>query len=253
MEPEDDLYRSAHRELYDRFGAGDRATELRVLLHLIEAVTGRVDPDATPDAAAERAEDDQALPDPPDLSDPVGDVAGEDVLAALVLLRHLRERIAAWEPELIAAARERGVSWVRLAPALGVASRQAAERRFLRLRPDGESTTAEQRVRAERDRRAGDRAVAAWAQRNAAVLRSLAGQVSAIDPVDVSSRHVVRRVHEALAVDDSTALLDPLAAMAAHLGSSHPELARKLTDVAAHSARARAAGHRRQAEGHDRD
>src|SRR3954451_15992176 len=79
-----------------------------------------------------------------------------DALAALTLLRHLREELAEWEPRLIAAARSHGASWIQLAPALGVASRQAAERRYLRLRPDdtGEATTGEQRVRAERDRRA---------------------------------------------------------------------------------------------------
>src|SRR5437763_16030294 len=59
-----------------------------------------------------------------------------DALAALTLLRHLREELAEWEPRLIAAAREHGASWIQLAPALGVASRQAAERRYLRPRPD---------------------------------------------------------------------------------------------------------------------
>ncbi|WP_130445308.1 hypothetical protein [Kribbella rubisoli] len=47
----------------------------------------------------------------------------------------MREWLAAWEPLLIGAAREQGVSWAELAPALGVASRQAAERRHLRLNP----------------------------------------------------------------------------------------------------------------------
>ncbi|MGH3881520.1 MAG: HSP18 transcriptional regulator, partial [Actinophytocola sp.] len=83
-----------------------------------------------------------------------------DVLAGLEVLRHLRDELAAWEPELITAAREQGTSWASIAPTLGVTSRQAAERRYLRLRPSatGEAT-GEERVRAERDRRAGDRAV----------------------------------------------------------------------------------------------
>ena len=87
--------------------------------------------------------------------------SAEDVLASLEVLRHLREELAGWEPELITAARDQGASWARIAPALGVTSRQAAERRYLRLRPteNGEKT-GEQRVRAERDKRAGDRAVA---------------------------------------------------------------------------------------------
>src|SRR3954454_3421946 len=104
----------------------------------------------------------------------------EQLLAALAVLRLLREELAAWEPELITAARAAGASWVALAPALGVASRQAAERRYLRLRPsDTGEATGEARVRAERDRRAGDRAVAGWARENSATLRELAGQVSA--------------------------------------------------------------------------
>jgi len=36
--------------------------------------------------------------------------------------------------ELIGAARAAGISWAELAPAMGVTSRQAAERRYLRVR-----------------------------------------------------------------------------------------------------------------------
>ena len=94
----------------------------------------------------------------------------EQLLTALTGLRLLRDELAAWEPELITAARAVGASWVALAPALGVASRQAAERRYLRLQPShtGEKT-GEARVDAERGRRAGDRAVAEWARRNSAI------------------------------------------------------------------------------------
>jgi hypothetical protein len=106
-----------------------------------------------------------------------GAVNSVDVLAALAELRVVQGRLAAWEPLLIGAARDRGVSWAAIAPALGVASRQAAERRYLRLNPhatDQESMTGEQRVQAARDRRAGDRAVTQWARDNAARLRRLA-------------------------------------------------------------------------------
>ncbi len=79
------------------------------------------------------------------------------LLDALVALRQLRARLDQWEPRLIAAARQAGVSWTRLAPALGVASRQAAERRFLRLhQPDpggAEAGSRDQCVQAVRDRR----------------------------------------------------------------------------------------------------
>src|SRR5439155_5771979 len=84
-----------------------------------------------------------------------GTVGSTDVLAALVELRAVQDQLAAWEPLLIGAARDRGASWAAIAPALGVASRQAAERRYLRLNPhatDPDGMTGEQRVQAARDR-----------------------------------------------------------------------------------------------------
>jgi hypothetical protein len=155
--------------------------------------------------------------------------ARPDVLTGLEVLRHLREEIAAWEPELITAAREQGASWARIAPALGVTSRQAAERRYLRLRPSetGE-TTGEERVRAERDKRAGDRAVALWARENSASLRRLAGQVSASGGLDVDAR---TRVDDALAADDPAALLSPLVAARPDLRADHAALADEIGSV----------------------
>lgn len=149
--------------------------------------------------------------------------ARPDVLTGLEVLRHLREEIATWEPELITAAREQGASWARIAPALGVTSRQAAERRYLRLRPSetGEAT-GERRVRAERDKRAGDRAVALWARENSASLRRLAGQVSASGGLDTDAR---ARVDDALATDDPAALLSPLADAGPGLRAEHVALA----------------------------
>ncbi|MEU2779672.1 type III effector protein, partial [Streptomyces sp. NPDC007162] len=47
-------------------------------------------------------------------------------LAALIMLRHLREELAAWESGLIETARGAGATWADLAEPLGVASRQAA-------------------------------------------------------------------------------------------------------------------------------
>ena len=184
-----------------------------------------------------------------DDSEGVGDrdetVAGESarsarVLAALVMLRHLRAELASWEPRLIAAAREAGVSWASLASALGVTSRQAAERRYLRLRPSvtGE-VTGEERVQAERARRAGDRAVAQWARRNSASLRQLAGQISALENLTASARHYADRVQLALADDDPAALLSPLAATHAHLLASHATLAEQINTITEHTERLR--------------
>lgn len=149
------------------------------------------------------------------------DLSVGQVLSALVLLRRLREELAGWEPQLIAAARELGTSWAELAPALGVASRQAAERRYLRLRPSGLGSTAEERVRAERDRRAAERAVSQWARENAAALRSLAGQVGRVDVV----------VRDALAEDDAGALLGPLMASLPRVKARHPELAEEIQAI----------------------
>lgn len=163
-----------------------------------------------------------------------------DLLDALNRLRAVREQLAGWEPELAAAARERGASWAALAPALGVGSRQAAERRFLRLQPSatGEAT-GEARVRAERDRRAGERAVASWARRNAGPLRRLAAQVGAVDALPPSGRRRVDRVQAALGDDDPVSLLGPLAAAQDDLGAEHGSLAEQIRSVTAETSQLR--------------
>lgn len=158
----------------------------------------------------------------------------EDLLEALVRLRALRERLTDWEPRLIDAARAAGVSWTQLAPALGVASRQAAERRYLRLNPNatGPAMTGEQRVQAARDQRASDRAVAAWARDNAADLRRLAGQVTSLDGLDHPTQASVDRIHVALGNNDSAALLAPLAEAGPGLTRDHPNLAGRISEIA---------------------
>jgi hypothetical protein len=162
----------------------------------------------------------------------VGPGSPGDLVAALAVLRELREELAGWEPELITAAREQKVSWAALAPALGVTSRQAAERRYLRLRPTGTGEqTGEERVRAQRDKRAGDRAVAAWARDNAAVLRQLAGQVSSVRGLSQHVQHHVDLVSQALAEDDPASLLPPLADMHPHLTAMHASLAARVQSV----------------------
>lgn len=106
------------------------------------------------------------------------DAGPHRALAALLMLREVREQLAGWESGLIETARGQGASWADLAGPLGVASRQAAERRYLRLRPGTAGSTGEERVQATRDTRAADRAVTAWARDNAADLRRLAGQIT---------------------------------------------------------------------------
>jgi hypothetical protein len=111
---------------------------------------------------------------------------------------------------------------------LGVASRQAAKRRYLRLRRPGrgESTmTRDERVLAERDRRAGDRAVTAWARANVADLRQLAGQITALTDLGPHAQHSLDRLHEALGGSDPAELIGVLAATLEHLVLSHSGLA----------------------------
>jgi hypothetical protein len=155
---------------------------------------------------------------------------------ALTDLRELRVQLAAWEPELVTAARSAGLSWITLAPALGVTSRQAAERRYLRSQPTGNGeSTKERRVDTTRDQRAGERAVAAWARENSAELRQLAGQVSGLDDLTAAGRRDADRVHTELAGDDTATLLEPLTTMRSHLAdglAGHAELADRIGTAA---------------------
>lgn len=159
--------------------------------------------------------------------------SGEDALAALTALHELRDQLLAWEPVLIEAARDDGVSWARLAPALGVTSRQAAERRYLRLRPAAGDTgmTREERVQAARDERAGDRAVAAWARANASELRQMAGQASAVTGLGTAARRRAKALASSLTEDDPTALLAPLSEIHRDLVDEHAPLAARIDAV----------------------
>jgi hypothetical protein len=163
------------------------------------------------------------------------------LLDALTVLRWVQGELAAVEPVLVSAARAAGVSWQDLAPALGVASRQAAERRYLRARATGDdvsSGTRDDRVRAERDRRAGQRAVDRWTGDHTADLRRLAGQVTALTDLGEGAAADVARLHEALADADASALPDLLGRTRRHL-SAHPDLAGHVDDVRHHTDRIR--------------
>jgi hypothetical protein len=171
----------------------------------------------------------------------------EEALDALETLHRLREQLAAWEPLLIETAREAGASWAQIAPALGVTSRQAAERRYLRLRPGNDtSLTREERVRAARDERAGERAVAAWARANASELRQIAGQVSAASGLTGAGRRDARTLAGELTGDDPSTLLEPLAEMRVHLVDDHAALAARVDAVGRKVSRVRRETQRRR-------
>ncbi|MGQ4334479.1 type III effector protein [Streptomyces hayashii] len=169
----------------------------------------------------------------PDTERPDADRTGsEQALAALLMLREVRDQLAAWEPGLIEEAREAGASWADLAQPLGVSSRQAAERRYLRVRPGNPGSTSEQRVQATRDRRAADRTVTAWARANAADLRRLAGQITGLADLPAAARTPLVELSTALAADDAAALVGPLTGTRTYLAPDHPELATRVDDVA---------------------
>ncbi|WP_269855969.1 type III effector protein [Streptomyces sp. RPT161] len=163
----------------------------------------------------------------------------EQALAVLLLLRDVRHQLADWEPGLIEAARAAGASWADLAGPLGVASRQAAERRYLRIRPGTAGSTGEQRVKATRDRRAADRTVTAWARGKAGELRQLAGQIAALPDLPDAALPSVRRLARALADDDAALLLVPLTDTEPHLRDSHPGLAARIEHLTHHTDRLR--------------
>ncbi|MFF8712769.1 type III effector protein [Streptomyces sp. NPDC015184] len=160
--------------------------------------------------------------------DTPGGPGPEQALASLMLLRQVREQLAGWETGLIETARDAGASWAELAHPLGVASRQAAERRYLRGRPGPAGTTGEQRVTATRQARAAERTTATWARTNAADLRRLAGQITALTDLPAAARRPLDRLHAALAHDDPADLIAPLAATRPHLTAAHPDLVARL-------------------------
>ncbi|MFE9453129.1 type III effector protein [Streptomyces sp. NPDC006739] len=176
-----------------------------------------------------------------------GEASSEQALAALLLLREVRDQLAEWEPGLIEEARDAGASWADLAHPLGVSSRQAAERRYLRVRPGNPGSTGEERVRATRDRRAADRTVTAWARANAADLRRLAGEITALTDLPAAARTPLAELTAALGDNDPAALVGPLTVTQAYLTSGHPDLAERVDDMARHTDRLRSkSGSRRQ-------
>ncbi|MBK3581098.1 type III effector protein [Streptomyces sp. MBT65] len=170
------------------------------------------------------------IPQAPPLAEG-GQASSEQALAALLMLRELREQLAGWEPGLIETARAAGSSWADLAHPLGVASRQAAERRYLRVRPGTPGTTGEQRVQATRNRRAADRTLTTWARTNAADLRRLAGQITALTDLPAQARTPLADLTEALGDNDAASLIDPLAAIRTHLKADHPDLADRIATL----------------------
>ncbi|WP_405682749.1 type III effector protein [Streptomyces sp. NBC_00057] len=134
-----------------------------------------------------------------------------EALDALRLMRDMCRRLALWEPGLIEAARGAGASRADIAHPLSVSSRQAAERRYLRLCTGHVGITGEQRIQAIRDRRAADRAVSAWARGNAADLRRPTGEITSLTGLCEQARAAMAELGVALGEDDPVRLIGPLA------------------------------------------
>ncbi|MFD9138720.1 hypothetical protein ACFVZA_41290 [Streptomyces bottropensis] len=126
------------------------------------------------------------------------------VLAALLVIRTLRDKLLLDERRLIGAARVLKVPWRRIADALELKSRQAAERRFLQLRDDfddlalgDQDITQAERVeiaRAQRDRRAEY----AWATDHAAPIIALALRLDAVPSLQkrADESDTARKAHQ---------------------------------------------------------
>ncbi|MFJ6794895.1 HSP18 transcriptional regulator [Streptomyces sp. NPDC091268] len=190
---------------------------------------------------AQRSTGEASTPPPP-----APDSGPSPALAALLMLREVREQLAGWESGLIETARGQGASWADLAGPLGVASRQAAERRYLRLRPGAAGSTGEERVQATRDTRAADRTVTAWARDNAADLRRLAGQVTSLADLPPSADDALGDLNRALAHDDAARLVRPLTATRSHLRPQDGDLAERIDAVSRHTEHLRRTTHDRR-------
>lgn len=78
-----------------------------------------------------------------------------DVDAALLIIRHLRAELDRQELALIRAGRAAGMEWAGLAGPLGVATKQAAEQRTLRLAAAHDQQTEQRQLRVEGSRPRG--------------------------------------------------------------------------------------------------
>lgn len=116
--------------------------------------------------------------------DAVDDVTETELLAALLVIRELREKLQTDEARLLGAARRKKVTWARLAAALGLKSRQAAERRHLQLRSDLDEVNGKRLKQAERvvyARAVRDRhAEQAWAEWHTVRVTELAQSLAAL-------------------------------------------------------------------------
>ena len=154
----------------------------------------------------------------------------EQALAALLLLREVREQLAGWETGLIETARARGrqLGRPRRHPSASPAARPPNAATCAAAARHPPEPPANSASRPPATRRAADRTVTDWARDNAADLRRLAGQITALTDLPTAARHPLDQLHAALAHNDAADLIHPLNATRPHLTTTHPDLAARL-------------------------
>ncbi|MFJ4342669.1 hypothetical protein [Streptomyces sp. NPDC088915] len=105
-------------------------------------------------------------------------VPAEDVLAALTQLAVAREVIDQLELDLLRAARARGASWQKIADHLGLARKQSAEGRLIRL--ERSKTHGDRYVGKQREERARQRNADEWCRTHEDRIRTVAQRVLSI-------------------------------------------------------------------------
>ncbi|MFI6541571.1 hypothetical protein ACIBHY_54600 [Nonomuraea sp. NPDC050547] len=124
----------------------------------------------------------------------------EQGLAALLVIRQLREDLQEGEGYVIESLRAQGVTWAQLAPALEVRSRQSAERRYLSLcgDPSGHAGTTRDRVAATRDHRAAQRAGQAFIAGHADRLREVGRRLADLGDLQQRADAAAAAIHRAV-------------------------------------------------------
>nr|WP_233109093.1 hypothetical protein [Streptomyces sp. 14R-10] len=105
------------------------------------------------------------------------EVPAEDVLAALTQMEEARANLDALEHDLIRAARSRSASWQKIADALGMTNRQAAEAKATRLERAAESHRGDRDVRTQRRDRAQRRTTEVWCREHEARIKAVSGRL----------------------------------------------------------------------------
>ncbi|MET9205390.1 hypothetical protein ABZW38_09535 [Streptomyces bacillaris] len=142
-------------------------------------------------------------------------ITDTELLASLLVIRALREKLQEDERRLIAAARRKKVTWARLAEALELRSRQAAERRYLQLRSDldehaGSPLTQQSRIDYARDQRSRQ-IERDWAVQRGNEIRQLAQRLLQVpDLQERADRSLLARRAHATAVRSAEQAGTPL-------------------------------------------